>query len=139
MNNAQGPLDSRCSRPNRCSVDSRPHGNRNRLFIDAEGDATGTDFQQTELPRRSVFKRKFDEPQVTTGHAEARGHAPAGVFDRGISLQAFTFVVDEGRTYGPAATLSSRDAPPRNSPITTTVYTHPSDQEMAGRVRGLYC
>ena len=23
------------------------------------------------------------------------------------------------------------------SPLTTTVYTHPSDQEMAGRVRGL--
>jgi integrase/recombinase XerC len=25
------------------------------------------------------------------------------------------------------------------SPLTTTVYTHPSDQEMAGRVRGLEC
>ena len=25
------------------------------------------------------------------------------------------------------------------SPLTTTVYTHPSDQEMAGRVRGLAC
>jgi integrase len=25
------------------------------------------------------------------------------------------------------------------SPLTTTVYTHPSDQEMAGRVRGLDC
>ena len=25
------------------------------------------------------------------------------------------------------------------SPLTTTVYTHPSDQEMAGRVRGLQC
>jgi integrase/recombinase XerC len=25
------------------------------------------------------------------------------------------------------------------SPLTTTVYTHPSDQEMAGRVRGLPC
>jgi integrase/recombinase XerC len=25
------------------------------------------------------------------------------------------------------------------SPLTTTVYTHPSDQEMAGRVRRLYC
>jgi integrase/recombinase XerC len=25
------------------------------------------------------------------------------------------------------------------SPLTTTVYTHPSDQEMAGRVRGLTC
>jgi integrase/recombinase XerC len=25
------------------------------------------------------------------------------------------------------------------SPLTTTVYTHPSDQEMAGRVRGLNC
>jgi integrase/recombinase XerC len=25
------------------------------------------------------------------------------------------------------------------SPLTTTVYTHPSDQEMAGRVRGLVC
>jgi integrase len=25
------------------------------------------------------------------------------------------------------------------SPLTTTVYTHPSDQEMAGRVRGLGC
>ena len=77
------------------------------LFLDAEGDATGTDFQQTELPRRSVMKRKFDERQVTTDEADARGHAPAGVFDRGISLQAFTSVVDEGRTYGPAAILSS--------------------------------
>jgi len=25
------------------------------------------------------------------------------------------------------------------SPLTTTIYTHPSDQEMAGRVRGLAC
>ena len=25
------------------------------------------------------------------------------------------------------------------SPLTTTVYTHPSDQEMARRVRGLHC
>jgi len=25
------------------------------------------------------------------------------------------------------------------SPLTTTVYTHPSDEEMAGRVRGLDC
>jgi site-specific recombinase XerC len=25
------------------------------------------------------------------------------------------------------------------SPLTTTVYTHPSDQEVAGRVRGLHC
>jgi site-specific recombinase XerC len=25
------------------------------------------------------------------------------------------------------------------SPLTTTFYTHPSDQEMAGRVRGLAC
>jgi hypothetical protein len=25
------------------------------------------------------------------------------------------------------------------SPLTTVVYTHPSDQEMAGRVRGLDC
>jgi site-specific recombinase XerC len=25
------------------------------------------------------------------------------------------------------------------SPLTTTVYTHPSDQEMAGRVQGLEC
>ena len=25
------------------------------------------------------------------------------------------------------------------SPLTTTVYTHPSDHEMAGRVRGLDC
>ena len=25
------------------------------------------------------------------------------------------------------------------SPLTTVVYTHPSDEEMAGRVRGLSC
>ena len=25
------------------------------------------------------------------------------------------------------------------SPLTTTVYTHPSDEEIAGRVHGLYC
>ena len=25
------------------------------------------------------------------------------------------------------------------SPLTTTVYTHPSDEEMAGRLRGLVC
>lgn len=28
---------------------------------------------------------------------------------------------------------------PNASPLTTTVYTHPSDQDMAGRVRGLTC